>query len=81
MASKLPIGQEKYVTTIERVSLVKFIIASKSIYPLTVLSLPLGILKAISKLECAYIWTVTDKVSSAKCKVKWDVVCAPKNMG
>jgi hypothetical protein len=81
MASKLPIGQEKYVTTTRRVSLVKFVIASESIYPLTVLSLPLGILKAIFKLECAYIWTISDKVSGAKCKVKWDVVCAPKNMG
>jgi hypothetical protein len=70
MASKLPIGQGKYVTTAGRVALIQSIIASQAIYPLTVLPLPKGILKDIFKLERAFL-----------CKVKWDVVCSPKNMG
>jgi hypothetical protein len=81
MASKLPIGQGKYVTTAGRVALVKSVIASQAIYPLTVLPLPKGILKSIFKVERAYIWAASDKVSGGKCKVKWDVVCAPKNAG
>jgi hypothetical protein len=70
MASKLPIGQGKYVTTARRVALIQSIIASQAIYPLTVLPLPKGILKDIFKLERAFL-----------CKVKWDVGCSPKNMG
>jgi hypothetical protein len=81
MASKLPIGQGKYVTTAGRVALVKSVIASQAIYPLTVLPLPKGIFKAILKVEHAYIWAASDKVSGGKCKVKWDVVCASKNTG
>jgi hypothetical protein len=28
-----------------------------------------------------YVWAASDKVSGGKCKIKGDVVCAPKNMG
>jgi hypothetical protein len=50
MAIELPLGQGKYVTTAGRVALVKSVIASQAIYPLTVLPLPKGILKAIFML-------------------------------
>jgi hypothetical protein len=33
------------------------------------------------KLERAFLWAASDKVSGGKCKVKWDVVCTPKSMG
>jgi hypothetical protein len=81
IVSKLPIGKGKYVTTTRRAALIKSAIASITIYPLTVLPLPKGILKAIFKLEHAFLWAASDKVSGAKCKVKWDVVCSPKSMG
>jgi hypothetical protein len=81
MASKLPLGQGKYITTAGRVELIKSVITSQVIYPLTVLLVPKGILKAMTKLECAFVWAASDKVSRGKCKVKWDVVCSPKKMG
>jgi hypothetical protein len=80
MASKLPLGQGKYVTTAGRMALVKSVTASQAIYPPTVLSLPMGILKAIFKLERAIIWAASDNVSVGKCKVKWDMVCSSKHM-
>jgi hypothetical protein len=61
--------------------LVKSIITSQTIYPLNVLPIPRGILKDMSKLEHAFIWVASDKVSDGKCKLKWDSVCSPKNMG
>jgi hypothetical protein len=51
MESKLPLGQGKYITTAERAELVKSVITSQAIYPLTVLPVPKGILKAMTKLE------------------------------
>jgi hypothetical protein len=80
MASKLPLGQGKYITTAGRVELIKSVITSQAIYPLTVLPVPKGILKAMTKLERAFVRAASDKVSGGKCKVKWDVVCSPKNM-
>jgi hypothetical protein len=70
MASKLPLGQGKYVTTAGRVELVKSVVTSQAIYPLTVLPVPRDILKAMTKLERAFVWAASDKVSKGKCKVK-----------
>jgi hypothetical protein len=39
---------------------------------------PKGILKAMLKLERTFLWVASDKVSSGKFKVKWDVVCHPR---
>jgi hypothetical protein len=75
------LGQGKYVNTAGRVELVKSVITSQAIYPLTILSMPKEILKAMTKLEHAFVWAASDEVSRGKCKVKWEVVCYPKNMG
>jgi hypothetical protein len=40
MASKLPMGQGKFVTTAGRTALIKSVIASQAIYPLTALAPP-----------------------------------------
>jgi hypothetical protein len=69
MASKLPIGKGKYANTDGRAALIRFVIASNVLYPLA-LPLPKGILTAISKLERAFLWAASDKVSGGKCKVK-----------
>jgi hypothetical protein len=70
MASKLPIGQEKYVTPAGRASLIKSVIAPKLFYSLTVLALPKGIFKAIFKLDRTILWVVSDKVSGGKMQSK-----------
>jgi hypothetical protein len=68
MATKLPLGQGKYITTAGRVELVKSVITSQAIYPLTVLPMPKGILKAMMKLEHAFVWEASDKVSGGNAK-------------
>jgi hypothetical protein len=63
MATKLPLGQGKYIITAGRVELVKSVITSQAIYPLTVLPMPKEILKVMTKLERAFVWAASDKVS------------------
>jgi hypothetical protein len=38
-------------------------------------------MKAMLKIERAFLWAASDKISGGKCEVKWDVMCRPKNMG
>ena len=63
MEKKLPIGQGKYVTTTGRVSRIKSVTFSQDIYHLNVLIPPESIMAAIRKLECAFLWAASDKVS------------------
>jgi hypothetical protein len=37
-------------------------------------------MKSILKFKRAFLWAASDKVSSRKCKVKWELVPHPKNM-
>jgi hypothetical protein len=50
------------LTTAGRASLIKFATTSQAIYPFTALPPPKGIMKAILKLERAFLWTASDKV-------------------
>jgi hypothetical protein len=63
MANKFATGQEKYVTMGGRIALLKSVTTSQAIYPLTALSTPLGIMKAMLKLECDFRCDALDKVS------------------
>ena len=81
MARKLPIGHGKMVSTAGRVALIKSVTTSQAIYPLTVLAPPKNIMKAFINIERAFLWAASDKVSGGKCKVKWEVICSPKDMG
>jgi hypothetical protein len=60
---------------------VRSVLASQAIYHLTPLTIPMGTLKYINKLEQAFVWAAKESTSGAKCKVNWDLICRPKMYG
>ncbi|EMS65127.1 Anthranilate phosphoribosyltransferase, chloroplastic [Triticum urartu] len=52
-----------------RGSLVKSVLTSQVIYHATPLIIPPPIIKSINKIERAFLWAGTDKITGAKCKL------------
>ena len=70
-----------HITSIGRGALVKSVLTSQAIHHLTPLIVPPSVLQSINKIERAYLWAGTDKVSVRSCKINWDLVCKPKQFG
>jgi hypothetical protein len=79
-AGRLPTWNGKLVNTAGRVALVQSVLASQSIYHLTLLSIPPGTMKYINKLERAFVWAAKDSTSGAKCEVNWETICPTETL-
>jgi hypothetical protein len=66
LAAKLSTINGNNITMAGRLSLVKSVISSQLIYPLTALRLPIGLIEKAEKIEREFLWTGTDKVSGGK---------------
>jgi hypothetical protein len=57
--------------------LVKSVLSSQAIYPLTTLKVPVEPLQAIIKLIRSFFWAGNENATGGKCKVNWTAVYRP----
>lgn len=50
-------------------------------YMMQAVALPPGVIAAIDSKRRAFLWSGTDKISGAKCLVRWEVAQNPKKEG
>ena len=77
IANKLVPWEGMHITSIGRGALVKSVLTSQAIHHLTPIIVPPSVLQSINKIEHAYLWAGTKKVSGGKCKVNGETVYRP----
>jgi hypothetical protein len=71
----------RYFKNAGRMALVKSVLSSQAIYPLTALEVPAEPLQAIIKLIRSFFWAGNESATDGKCKVNWTAVCRPTYLG
>jgi hypothetical protein len=71
----------RYFNIAGRLTLVKLVLTSQTIYPLTALHVLVEPLNAVLKFIRSFFWAGTEQASGGKCKVNWTAVCCPTSHG
>jgi hypothetical protein len=77
----IPAWQFGLIQRLGRLTLIKAVIAARTIHQLLIAEAPVWLLDEVVKMQRAFFWAGDMEVSTGKCLVSWETVCKPTEFG
>lgn len=81
MAARIPLWRGNLLNVVGRMTLVKATLSPILVLTAIALCLSSRAIECIDKLRRAFIWAGSDAVLAGRCKVAWEMVCRPQDLG